>query len=629
MRRAAARLAILCAAISVGLVIATVPAVAGTVHPFLGSITGERIVPGAEFKGACGVTVDSKGALYLADYYNDEIDVFAANGEFLTRIPAIHPVDPTVGRPLNGPCDLAVDSTGALFVNDFHGDVLRFLPSSFPVTKSTVYGAAVTIDAGSATGIAVDPVSDDLYVDDRTSIALHEAPVTPGAEPQRLAQGSLFDGYGIAVSSGRVLVADAGDARLKVYEPAVDPVSPTLTVVGDGTPHGGFGSLVEAEVAIDPTDGHLYVADNLRPDRETSEAVVHEFSALGHYRGQVPTMKSEGETSFLGSALPSGLAIAPNRTIYVTSGSWEDSAVFIFGPAPTVPTQLLSVARTGAGEGGVASSPPGLGCGGACVAEFDQDSNVTLRAVPERGTRLVGWTGCGSNPTPNSCQVTMVTAKSVTAEFGPAPQTTLAVTVEGSGGGTLVSEPTGIACGGTCEDEFDQGSTVTISARPASGSRIAGWSGCDAQPGVATCAVTMTADRTVAAEFEPVPEDGEEPAAPRSHVADAEWVPAFDQIPFRVSVVSRAGRVATLKAWAPGPGELTVTGRNLRRSSALAFDAGPVRMKVRLDRAASRRLANSERRRLALRVGVAFSPFTDAPAARRSARVVFTRGGGR
>jgi hypothetical protein len=75
----------------------------------------------------------------------------------------------------------------------------------------------------------------------------------------------------------------------------------------------------------------------------------------------------------------------------------------------------------------------------------------------------------------------------------------LSVTRSGSGTGTVTSNPSGINCGSTCSANYNSGTTVTLSAAPASGSTFAGWSG--ACTGTGTCTVSMTAGRSVTATF--------------------------------------------------------------------------------------------------------------------------------
>ncbi len=477
-------------------------------HVFRGAITGEKIGPFEQFKDACGVTVDSKGDIYVADYYQNRVVVFNKKEEFLTRITNINPLDSGGVAPIDGPCDLAVDSTGRLYVSDYHRDVVSFTPAVYPPVKDTSYGPGTTLDTNEPTGIAVDPNTDDVYVDERTSVAVFDS---TGVELSRIGVGSLEDGYGVAVSgsgatSGYVYAADAATNTVKVYDPLISLSTPIEVIAGDGTPREGFKSLADTDLAVDPADGHLYIVDNLKPHFEKPEAIVYEFSATGHYRDQVPHPVAEGESSFLVDGEGSGVAIGEGGNVYVTSGNYENAAVFVFGPGDHSPTLLVDVAKTGAGSGVVFSSPPGLRCGGACVGEFNEGINVSLTATPAPHSRLVGWTGCQTNLTPNTCQVTMSVAHSVSAEFESIPQQTLTVARTGSGSGNVASSVAGIDCGAVCASGFDEGSTVTLTATAAAGSRLAGWSGCDSQPSANTCKVAMGAARATSAQFDLEPE---------------------------------------------------------------------------------------------------------------------------
>ncbi len=85
-----------------------------------------------------------------------------------------------------------------------------------------------------------------------------------------------------------------------------------------------------------------------------------------------------------------------------------------------------------------------------------------------------------------------------------APTFALTVNKNGMGSGTVTSSPAGINCGDTCSASFTQGTTVTLTATPASGSVFAGWSGAGCS-GTGSCTVTMSAAQSVTATFNTAP----------------------------------------------------------------------------------------------------------------------------
>ena len=84
---------------------------------------------------------------------------------------------------------------------------------------------------------------------------------------------------------------------------------------------------------------------------------------------------------------------------------------------------------------------------------------------------------------------------------GVVPLPVLTVTTSGTGAGTVTSSPPGIDCGSTCNASYTKNAKVILTPLPESGSIFTKWSGnCK---GTGTCAVTMSANRSVGAEFEP------------------------------------------------------------------------------------------------------------------------------
>ncbi|MCU0619988.1 MAG: InlB B-repeat-containing protein [Gemmatimonadales bacterium] len=70
------------------------------------------------------------------------------------------------------------------------------------------------------------------------------------------------------------------------------------------------------------------------------------------------------------------------------------------------------------GEGTVTSAPAGISCPGTCSASYDSGTGVALTASPATGWLFTSWSGdCSGSAT---CNVTMSTTRSVSAEFsGP------------------------------------------------------------------------------------------------------------------------------------------------------------------------------------------------------------------
>ena len=82
------------------------------------------------------------------------------------------------------------------------------------------------------------------------------------------------------------------------------------------------------------------------------------------------------------------------------------------------------------------------------------------------------------------------------------PQQRLSVSIQRTGpsrGAVRLTSPTAFECAQSCSLQLDLGLSVTLIARPATGSRFAGWRG--ACTGTAPCAVTLDAARNVTATF--------------------------------------------------------------------------------------------------------------------------------
>jgi hypothetical protein len=84
------------------------------------------------------------------------------------------------------------------------------------------------------------------------------------------------------------------------------------------------------------------------------------------------------------------------------------------------------------------------------------------------------------------------------------PKYTLTVGKSGTGTGTVAGN--GINCGATCDVKLDGGTTATLTATPAAGSKFTGWGG--ACTGTGSCVVTVNAATSISATFAKSPPPG-------------------------------------------------------------------------------------------------------------------------
>lgn len=140
-------------------------------------------------------------------------------------------------------------------------------------------------------------------------------------------------------------------------------------------------------------------------------------------------------------------------------------------------------------------SPPGGGAV-ACNPEkklYAAGEQVAIAAVPAGGYAFSGWTGNASG-TANPWTVTMDGSKMLTANFQLSRQQRVYALTTGA------SPPEGGVVSPGTWSGYEAGSSVTVTATPASGYKFTGWTGASASK-EATVIVTMDADKALAAKF--------------------------------------------------------------------------------------------------------------------------------
>ena len=363
-------------------------------------------------------------------------------------------------------------------------------------------------ESPSGTGLAVDLKSghEGFYLDRGTVVAHFPVPASnaKGGPYDTFGSGTLEGGAGIAVNeaNGKVYVADSKRNRVDVFAATILPTA-----------------ALEAATGIAQTSAILHGTVN--PEGLSVSACQFEYWRSGHEAEKQtascsPTPGS-GSSPVAVSAALSGLA---PKTEYVfrliatnangTSTANEEKLKFKT-LAPLLP---LTVTKAGAGEGTVESLAPhtGINCGLFCSAEFEEGSEVELKATPAIGSEFTGWSGAGCSGT-GACKVKMSAAEEVTATFvkeGPLAFHKLAVSVTGEGevsaGSGTISGCTSSG-GPSCEGEYEEDAHVLLTETPGSNAEFAGWGTpqCD-ESTQSTCEIAIgSGDEAVAASFKPKP----------------------------------------------------------------------------------------------------------------------------
>jgi streptogramin lyase len=318
-----------------------------------------------------------------------------------------------------------------------------------------------------------------------------EVELTPSPE-----SGSEFRGWGGACSGLGICKVTMSEG--KEVTAFFSHAKQALTVVQEGS---GVGSISSKPKAIKCASTCTKAVAALYKDTTvvlTAKATTG--SKLSGFSGCESETKSELE----------GTCTVKMSAAKEVKASFGGTAKAILNPV------VLSFAKaTGTGKGTVKAS--GLTCEADCTSTAVKytsgdggkklPAKVVLKEAPALGSSFFGWTGCESNPTPSECVVTTSSAKEATARFDALPTETLTVVQEGTGAGTTSSKPKGIKCAGTCTSavaQLPEGTTVVLTAKAMSGSKLSGFSGCESETKSeleGTCTVKMSAAKEVKASF--------------------------------------------------------------------------------------------------------------------------------
>jgi len=127
-----------------------------------------------------------------------------------------------------------------------------------------------------------------------------------------------------------------------------------------------------------------------------------------------------GDTATVAATESEGSAFAdwagPDRTECMSGSVLMDADKACTALFELLPVELLTVTRSGDGDGIAGAILSGIYCGSDCTQKYQRDTEVRVTAEPEEGSVYVGWTGCDSVEG-MTCVVTMDGDRTVDVEF--------------------------------------------------------------------------------------------------------------------------------------------------------------------------------------------------------------------
>ncbi len=327
----------------------------------------------------------------------------------------------------------------------------------------------------------------------------------------------------------------------------------------------------------------------------TSDGGANSFTAKVNADGSYAWAIKAGGT---GSAFAYGVSVLPDGSSIIT-GSFYGTAIFGTTTLTSAESANSFTAKVNV-DGSYAWAIKGGGAGfvrALGVSAFPDGSSIITGEFT--GTATFGATP----PLINTGVYGSFTARILADVVPPVPPVppvlfNLTLSKSGTGGGTVTSSPAGINCGADCSESLVDGSSVTLTANPTTGSSFAGWSGAGCS-GTSTCTVTMSEARAVDAKFTKRP----------SNV-------------FPTPTVTVGVNALTSTVVVPGPGKLTQrvtrTAGSLTvcKTSRKATKAGRVKLTCKLN-AATR--AALRKRSLRVRVKTTFTPTGGSSASKTQA----------
>jgi uncharacterized repeat protein (TIGR01451 family) len=313
----------------------------------------------ARFYYPCGIAVDSAGNVYVSEILNQTIRKITAAG-VVTTIAGAAGVNGRTDGPgpvarFSNPADLAIDSTGNLYVADNLNSTIRkiVLGSSMrDITVSTFAGTAGVIGSTDGTGAAAS-----------------------------------FNGpYGLSVDgAGNIYVADTYNHTIRKINSArvVTTFAGTAGIYGAADGAGSAARFnTPTDITVNSAGTLLYVADysNNEIRKITANRVVSTFAgSFNNPPGGVGFVEGTGRAARFGN--PNGIAVA-GTTVYVADSNNTIRKITSTGVVTTLAgTPGVPGGADGTGAAAQFNFPCGLAAdskGNVYVADLN---NCTIRKI--------------------------------------------------------------------------------------------------------------------------------------------------------------------------------------------------------------------------------------------------------
>ncbi len=301
----------------------------------------------------------------------------------------------------------------------------------------------------------------------------------------------VYVGGAFGTPRNKAAAFSTSNAALESWNPGVS--ADVTDIIASGSSiymAGAFGSPRTYLAEVDPTTG---VASPWAPALNGAVNSIAISGSSIYAGGSFSQVGSDSRSRLARISLSTGVADSwnPGANGTVRTLALSGSTLFAGGDFTTAASEprshiaAISTSTGSAAAGWAEANAPVLALQATSPNLYAGGSFTTIGSEPRRYSAQIGFDGAVGPQWP------------ALSPFAYA----LTVAKSGTGSGSVTSSPAAIDCGPSCSASFADGTSVTLTASPASGSTFAGWSG-DGCSGTSSCTVTMSQARSVTATFD-------------------------------------------------------------------------------------------------------------------------------